>query len=72
MIGTVDEVPCTNRFHTDGANCRGSSSVMPTMRGLGLTESSRLARDIGYQVNRRRDLPSFGALNEVKPLLLLI
>ena len=42
---------------------------MPTMRGLGLTESCRLARDIGYQTNGERDLPRFGALDEVKPLL---
>jgi hypothetical protein len=25
-----------------------------------------------YQTNRERDLPSFGALDEVKPLLLLV
>jgi hypothetical protein len=42
---------------------------MPTMRGLGLMESCRLTRDIGYQTNRERDLPMFGALDEVKPLL---
>jgi hypothetical protein len=38
---------------------------------LRLLGSCMLARDIGYQTNIRRDLPRFGALNEVKPLLLL-
>ena len=42
---------------------------MPTLRGLGLMESCRLTRDIGYQTNGERDLPRFGALDEVKPLL---
>ena len=42
---------------------------MPTMRGLGLTESCELALVIGYQTNGERDLPRFGALDEVKPLL---
>jgi hypothetical protein len=69
VIGAAVEVPCTSRFPTDGANCRGFSPAMPTMRGLGLTESCRLARDIGYQTNGERDLPRFGALVEVKPLL---
>jgi hypothetical protein len=41
---------------------------MPTMSGLGLTESCRLARDIGYQTNGKRDLPRFEALDEVKPV----
>jgi hypothetical protein len=47
---------------------RGGCSAMPTMRGLGLTESYMLAPDIGYQTSKGRDLPSFGALDEVKPL----
>ena len=42
---------------------------MPTFWGLGLTESCRLTRDIGYQTDRERDLPRSGALDEVKPLL---
>jgi hypothetical protein len=54
------------------AHCRRGSSAMPTMRGLGLTESCMLARDIGYKTNKRRDLPRFGALDEVKPLLLVV
>jgi hypothetical protein len=45
---------------------------MPTMRGLGLMESCRLTRDIGYQMNREQDLPRFGILDEVNPLVLLV
>jgi hypothetical protein len=41
VIGAADAVPCTSRFPTEGANCRGSSPTMPTMMGLGLTESCR-------------------------------
>jgi hypothetical protein len=71
-IGTADDVLRTSRFPTDGANWQGGSSAIPTMRGLGLTKSYRLAEDIGYQTNRRQDLPMFGDLDEVKPLLLLV
>jgi hypothetical protein len=42
---------------------------MPSFKGLGLMESYRLTRDIGYQTNGERDLHRFGALDEVKPLL---
>jgi hypothetical protein len=39
------------------------------LEGLGLMESCRLTRDIGYQTNGERDLPRFGALVKVKPIL---
>jgi hypothetical protein len=39
------------------------------LSGLRLMESCRLTRDIRYQTNRERDLPRFGTLDEVKPLL---
>jgi hypothetical protein len=42
VIEAADAVPCTSRVPTDGANCRGSSPAMPTMMGLGLTESCKL------------------------------
>ena len=38
---------------------------MPTMRGLGLMESCRLALDIETQTSGEQDLPRFGALVEV-------
>ena len=41
---------------------------MPTMRGLGLMESCRLALDIGTQTSGEQDLPRFGALVEVIPV----
>ena len=69
VTGATDDMPCADRVPTDGANCRGCSLEMPTMRGLGLTESCKLARDIGDRTNGERDLPRFGALDEVKPLL---
>ena len=68
VTGTADDLPCANRLPTDGANCRGYSSAMPSDWGLGLTESCRLTRDIGYQTSGESDLPRFGALDEVKPL----
>jgi hypothetical protein len=40
------------------------------MMGLGLAESCRLARDIGYQTSKDQDLPRFGALDEVITLCL--
>jgi hypothetical protein len=43
--------------------------AMPTFWGLGLTESYRLTRYIGYQTDRERDLPRFGAFDDVKLLL---
>jgi hypothetical protein len=69
VTGAADDVPCTDRVPTDGANLRGCSPAIPTMRGLVLTKSCRLTRDIGNQTNGERDLPRFGALDEVKPLL---
>jgi hypothetical protein len=42
MAEGTDVESCADRFPTDGANCRGSSSTMPTLRGLGLTEYCRL------------------------------
>jgi hypothetical protein len=42
---------------------------MPTFWGLGLTESCRMTRDIGYQIDMERDIPRSGALDGVKPLL---
>ena len=42
MIGSADVLPCANRVPTDGANCRGCSSAMPSDRGLGLMESCKL------------------------------
>jgi hypothetical protein len=41
---------------------------MPTIMGLGLAESCRLARDIGNQTSKERDLPRFEVLDEVIPL----
>jgi hypothetical protein len=55
MTEAADDEPCANRVPTDGVNCRGYSSAMPTLWGLGLTESCRLTRDIGYQTNGERD-----------------
>jgi hypothetical protein len=37
-----------------------------------LMESCRLAQDIGYQASKEQDLPRFWALDEVKPLPLLV
>ena len=68
MIGSADALPCADRVPTDGANCRGCSSAMPSDRGLGLMESCKLTRDIGTQTSGESDLPRFGALDEVKPL----
>jgi hypothetical protein len=45
---------------------------MPTIRGLGLMESRTLALEIGYQTSKRRDLPRFRALDQLKHLLLLV
>jgi hypothetical protein len=41
---------------------------MPTVMGLGIVESCRLAPDIGYLTSGERDLPRFGAIDEVIPL----
>ena len=68
MAGSADDGSCADRLPTDGANCRGYSSAMPSVWGLGLTESCKLTRDIGSQTRRESDLPRFGALDEVKPL----
>ena len=68
MTGTADDLPCAGSIPTDGANCRGCSSAMPSDRGLGLMESCKLTRDIGSQTSGESDLPRFGALDEVKPL----
>ena len=68
VTGTADDLPCADRVPTDGANCRGCSSAMPSDRGLGLMESCKLTRDIGSQTSGESDLPRFGALDEVKPL----
>ncbi|KAK1601231.1 hypothetical protein QYE76_016759 [Lolium multiflorum] len=64
MIGSADALPCADRVPTDGANCRGCSSAMPSDRGLGLMESCKLTRDIGTQTSGESDLPRFGALDE--------
>ncbi|KAK1677360.1 hypothetical protein QYE76_038208 [Lolium multiflorum] len=58
MIGSADALPCADRVPTDGANCRGCSSAMPSDRGLGLMESCKLTRDIGTQTSGESDLPS--------------
>ena len=68
VTGAADDLPCADRFPTDGANCRGYSSPMPSDRGLGLMESCKLTRDIGSQTSGESDLPRSGALDEVKPL----
>ena len=68
VTGIADDLPCADRVPTDGANCRGCSSAMPSDRGLGLMESCKLTRDIGSQTSGESDLPRFGALDEVKPL----
>ena len=41
---------------------------MPTMRGLGLMKSRRLALDIRTQTSGEQDLPRFGALVELIPV----
>jgi hypothetical protein len=69
MAEETDAESCADRLPTDSANYRGCSSAMPTLWGLGLMESCRLIRDIEYQINGERDLPRFGALDAVKPLL---
>jgi hypothetical protein len=69
VTGGADDMHCADRVPTDGTNCRGCSPAMPTMRGLGLSESCRLVRDIGDQTNGEIYLPRFGSLDEVKPLL---
>jgi hypothetical protein len=51
---------------------RGGSSAVPTIRGLGLGETCKLALDIVRQAKKGHDLPRFGTLEEVKPLLLLV
>ena len=68
MMGSADVRSCADRVPTDGANCRGYSSPMPSDRGLGLTESCKLTRDIGSQTGGESDLPRFGAPDEVNPL----
>ena len=35
VTGTADDIPCADRVPTDGANCRGYSSAMPSVWGLG-------------------------------------
>ena len=47
MAGSADDGSCADRVPTDGANCRGYSSAMPSDWGLGLMEYCRLTRDIG-------------------------
>jgi hypothetical protein len=71
-IGIVDDVLCMSKLSHKQRQLTRGSSAMPTMRGLGLMESCRLALDIGYQTSKMQDLPRFGALDEVKPLLLLV
>jgi hypothetical protein len=44
-----------SRVSIDGANCRGGRSVMPTMRGLWVTEGDD--GDSGSE--RRHDVPRF-------------
>ncbi|KAK1604212.1 hypothetical protein QYE76_027885 [Lolium multiflorum] len=58
MIGSADDRSCADRLPTNGANCRGCSSAMPSDRGLGLMESCKLTRDIGSQTSGESDLPS--------------
>jgi hypothetical protein len=35
VTGTADDLPCADRLPIDGANCRGYSSTMPSVWGLG-------------------------------------
>ncbi|KAK1663008.1 hypothetical protein QYE76_051167 [Lolium multiflorum] len=60
VTGIADDLPCADRVPTDGANCRGCSSAMPSDRGLGLMESCKLTRDIGSQTNGRVIYPGSG------------
>jgi hypothetical protein len=34
MVGSADDESCANRVPTEGANCRGYSSAMPSIWGL--------------------------------------
>ena len=58
----ADAMLLTGRVPTDGANCRGGLSAIPSVGGLGLEESCELALDIGLPDKRGEILPRFGAL----------
>ena len=61
-------------FPTDGANCRGVTTADPMLEVLGFRREGRCCALVISMANKEQghSLPRFGALVEVKPLLLLV